>query len=503
MRSLYAIAIFIAIFNSCRTVEPGIYRINDYGAKSGEGIINTTAIQSAIDACNENGGGRVIVPPGLFYTGSLILKSNVELHLMNGAVLKGSPDLSDYDREKTRGGLIFAINTTGVAITGSGTIDGNGTMYHDSTRMHIAGDLQREYIRQGEEYLKEGKYYEDGPIFKDQRPGMVVVIMKSERLRLSDFTVVNSPEWSFRIGDCDNVIIKGITILNNLLIPNSDGIHCTNSRNVNISGCDIRAGDDAIIVTGFSSEINVHGELEGEGSESLYGNKTGYSENITVSNCQLLSRSSGIRVGYGMNPIRNLTFSNIVIYNSNRGIGLFARDGAVIENILFSDIIIQTRLHGGHWWGKGEPVHISAITQHEGKEGGKIRNIRFSNIMAESESGMVLWGEKPGSLQDIQFEKVSLKIKPSPLAEEFGGNFDLRPVADMRYALFRHDIPGVYAGNVDGLVFKDFKLEWEKGLAPWHSSGLQAESVKDLYIDPLCRFPSAPDSGKPDKSINP
>ena len=82
-------------------------------------------------------------------------------------------------------------------------------------------------------------------------------------------------------------------------------------------------------------------------------------ENVAVSNCTLSSRSAGVRVGYGPNPIRNCVFQNLVIRNSNRGLGLFVRQEGSIENVLFNNIVIQTRLHTGHWWGKGEPIHLS------------------------------------------------------------------------------------------------------------------------------------------------
>ena len=86
-----------------------------------------------------------------------------------------------------------------------------------------------------------------------------------------------------------------------------------------------------------------------------------------MTNCTLVSRSSGIRIGgFDQNPMRNLVFSNITITNSNRGIGLFARDAGAIENVLFENIVIQTRLHSGDWWGNGEPIHLSAVRLTKG-----------------------------------------------------------------------------------------------------------------------------------------
>jgi len=501
MKNISLVVLTALLLAGCSNHENGRYIITDFGAVAGENSLNTIAINKAINTCNESGGGTVVIPPGTFYSGTIVLKSNVELFLEHGAVLMGSGNLADYDTINAVGGLVYANNTRNIAISGTGSINGNGTHFHIPGKMHIAGDLQRKYIRQGERYLREGATFTDGPIAYENRPGMMIVIMNSENVKISNINLIDSPEWTFRIGDCDNVIFKGISILNNLLIPNNDGIHCTNSRNVVISDCDIRAGDDAIIVTGFSSEINVHGEAEEKTMAQRYGNKTGFAENITVTNCDLQSRSSGIRVGYGEHPIRNLIFSNLVIYGSNRGIGVFARDTASIENVLFSNIIIRNRLHSGHWWGNGEPIHVSSITKNEGKQAGQVRNIRFSNIIANSETGILLWGEQPNSLQNIEFDRVQLHIRNSPLAKDYGGNFDLRPTADLRYAIFKHDIPGFFVRNADNLKIKDFSLSWDSNVADYHSWGFEAENVKNLYIDPLSHFPAAPGSGKKDISL--
>ena len=144
----------------------------------------------------------------------------------------------------------------------------------------------------------------------DARPGMMVVLLQCEQVAIKDVTFRDSPEWCFRIADCDDVLVTGISIHNNLMVPNSDGIHCTTSRNIRISDCDIRAGDDAIIVTGFGTGVDVDGDI----TERLdyttreFGNKTGYAENVTVSNCVLQSRSAGIRVGLWRKSHQELHF---------------------------------------------------------------------------------------------------------------------------------------------------------------------------------------------------
>jgi polygalacturonase len=501
MKRNILIILSVILIGGCAKTRPGRYLITDFGAKPGENNINTEAITKAVNACAENGGGTVVIPAGTFYSGTIILKSNVELLLDHGSVLAGSGNMADYDTINAVGGLIYANNARNISITGTGTIFGNGTHFHIAGKMHIAGDLQRKYIRQGESYLREGATFADGPIDYEHRPGMMIVFVNSENVHISDITIKDSPNWTFRIADCDNVNVRNITILNNLLIPNNDGIHCTDSRNIVISDCDIRAGDDAIIVSGFAPEINVHGEAGERKVSQEYGNKTGYAENVTVTNCVLQSRSSGIRVGPGTHSIRNLVFSNIVIYDSNRGIGVFERDTASIRNVLFSGIIIRNRLHSGHWWGNGEPIHVSSIARSKDITSGQIRNIRFSNVIANSETGVLLWGGYQSALKDIIFDRVQLHIRNSPLAATYGGNFDLRPSPDLKYAIFKHDIPGFFARNVDNLKIEEFNLTWDSDVADYHSYGFEGENIIGLDIDSQSSFPAAPGSGKKDISL--
>ncbi|RPH94191.1 MAG: hypothetical protein EHM72_15770 [Calditrichaeota bacterium] len=459
--------------------------ITTFGAQADPQVINTGAIQQAIDAAAAAGGGRVLIPTGEFLSGALRMKSNVELHLESGAVLKGSPRLADYILDGVRRGLLYAYEEKNIHLSGYGVIDGNGTRFFDPQKPHVGQDFDRAFIRQGESYMNFAKGVEDGPIAYDDRPGMMVIFLRCEQVTIEDIVLRDSPSWTFRIGDCDGVLVHGITILNNLLVPNSDGIHCTTSANVRISDCDIRAGDDAVIVTGFGDEINVDGDDSRSNldyAQRRCGNKSGYSENVVVTNCTLQSRSSGIRVGYGKNSIRNCTFSNLVIHHSNRGIGVFARDAGSIKNILFSDIVIKTRLHTGHWWGHGEPIHVSAIAQNKEIPVGGVSNIRFQNIMAESEAGILLYAVPEQPLQNIELENVQLKILSGAQATAYGGNFDLRPVADLKDAIFKHDIPGLYAKDIEGLTVDDLRLTWGSGLPDYFSHGIEAESVNDLNI---------------------
>ncbi len=473
---------FLFVFIA-KLTSASVYNVVDYGADPTGLNKSTLAIQKDIDLCHENGGGDVIIPAGQFITGTLLLKDHVNLYLTSGAVLKGSLDIKDYDVAGERRGMIFASYARNIAITGMGEINGNGTAFMNFEKGHTYRDFDRSVIRQGDDYIKDDMW-PDGPVSYEQRPGMMVVLLNCENVKIQDATFRDSPEWTIRLGQCDNVQVRAITILNNLMIPNSDGIHCTTSRNVSISNCDIRAGDDAVIVTGFSNEIDVHGNIASQKNNNApkIGNQTGFAENITVTNCQLQSRSAGIRVGYGENPIRNCVFSNLVIWGSNRGIGVFARDNADIENIQFSNITIDTRIHSGIWWGNGESIHISAIPRNKNVPVGHIRNIQFHDISSTAETGMLIYGIQESVLEDILLDNVRLAIKSGPLDEIYGGNFDLRPTADFKDGIFKHDIPGIYAQYVQNLEIVDFHLKWDQAPREYCSYGIHAEHVNQLSI---------------------
>ncbi|MCF8226572.1 MAG: right-handed parallel beta-helix repeat-containing protein [Bacteroidales bacterium] len=464
---------------SCNTKESK-YNILNFGASPG--TLCTDAIQRAVDQCHEAGGGCVTIPAGTFITGTIELKSNVELWLDQGAILKGSEDLDDYTTNFRKNGIIYCFDQHNVTVSGHGTIDATGTTFYDTTQNHTYDEYNRSVTRQGENYQPLDQFSTDGPIKRRPKPGMSLTFYHCTNVRLMDVTIRDTPSWAVRFAYCENVHVRGITIRNNLMVPNSDGVHCTASRNVVISDCDISAGDDAIIVTGFALEEESPVYSMDVQAERKYGNKSEYSENFTVTNCVLQSRSAGIRVGYGQHPIRRCVFSNIIIHGSNRGIGVFAHDLSDIEDLQFSNITIHTRLHNGQWWGNGEPIHLSSISRFEGEKAGTIRRVRFRNIIATSENGILVYGDDEHSIRDIEFDNISLRIVPGREMLSYGGNIDLRPAAAINKQLFSHDIPGLYALNTDGLLIDRFNLEWGEGLADFYTDGIYCKNVQDLYI---------------------
>lgn len=464
------------------TLAESRFNIADFGAKGDGHTLNTTAINAAVKACYDAGGGTVIVPPGTFVTGTIRLLDRVQLHLAPGATLKGSTNLADYQLDGVRRGLIFAFEACDVALTGLGTIDGNSDVFFDAKRMHGFRNpgFERKHTRQGEAYFPPNTFFPDGPIYYEHRPGAMIQVFRCERVVVNNLRFLNPPEWTFRVGDCDDVLIHGITIRANVLVPNSDGIHLTTSRNVRVSDCHLVCGDDTIAVTGFGDETGQaagsYGGPTDHGKRRM-GNRTGYCENITIANCTLQSASAGVRVGYGRNPIRHCVFQNLVIHNSHRGLGVFARDEADIENLLFQNITIHTRLYSGHWWGKGEPIHVSAVRQNAAVPVGRIRRVIFSDILAEGEGGVVIYGTPESPIDELTLQNLRLKVAAGPLTKDWGGNFDLRPSALPHEQLFKHDIPAVFVRHATGLRVRDLDVTWGTNLPEFYTSALEIEDT--------------------------
>ena len=463
------------------TAAAQTYSIKSYGATGDGKTLVTKALQQAVDACAQAGGGTVEVPAGTYVIGTVFLKSNVELHLSSGAVLKGSPNLADYhgytmpQYGQNYYGMLFAENAENVALTGQGTVDGNNPVFYDFTRAKTLDTASTRYTRQKNNYRRVASGLGDGPVVPKDRPRQMVVFSVCKNVRVSNVSLVNSPFWTLHFADCVGVAVRGVRLYSGLLVPNADGIDFTDCRNVTVSDCDIQAGDDALVVAGY----NHHFEIPG------FHNLHQPSENITITNCNLQSASSGIRIGFlDQNSVRNVTVSNCTITNSTRGINISLRDEGSLENLIFSNIRIETRLRTGDWWGNGEPIHISAIRGNADKNVplGQIRNVQFNNITCRGENGILVYGTPESTLQDITFNNVRFDFVDSPLNDVAGGNVDLRGNLDPRYGLFARAIPGLLAEHVRGLTIRDFTLNWVSPRASFLSNGLEVNQAQDVRI---------------------
>ena len=373
------------------------YDVLSFGAK-GDGVTDdAVAIQKAIDRCSAEGGGIVLFPRNhVFLSGPVELKSNVELHLEATATLKANPDesiykLSAFGENRGEGMLwLWAKDAKNISITGKGTIHGNGIAF-------MGAELEDSY---------ELKPLADQTF--DPRPH-VLTLTNVQNLTIRDVTIREGAYWTVHLIGCDEAVIDGINLLNNLKIRNGDGIDLDHSKNVRIANCHITSGDDCIC-------LKNRREFE----------KYGSCHDIVVTNCVMSSRSCAIKIGSeNMDSIYNVVFDNCIITSSNRGLGIQNRDEGTVTDVVFSNIQLDCRLWSDVWWGKAEPIYVTSYPRANGNhkdanwrfpkgqiEGrcGEVSRIYFNNITALSENGCFVGGDVPGKVKDIYFNNVRVKL---------------------------------------------------------------------------------------------
>ncbi len=462
------------------TVPRGPFDVRDFGAVGDGKTLDTAALQDAIDACHRAGGGTVRVPPGTYLTKPFALRSFVTLLLEAGSTILGSPRLEDYEvegqdasGESERAGLVTARGAERVAIVGRGTIDGNALAFHDPKAAHDAGDFDRGLTRQGAAYMPKGVLFEHGPIAHGERPGNLVRFFECRNILVHGVTIRNSPTWTSHYRRCQNVTIEAVHIdsdASSRRVPNDDGIDLVECDDVRILGCDIDTGDDCI---------------------ALFG-----SQRVVVTGCTLSTRSVAVRVGADhVRDVRDCVFSNLVIHDANRGLGVFVRSSGGVENVVFSDVVIRTHLVTGHWWGKAEPVHVSALLFAPGVEKpGRIRDVTFARLRVEAEHGIVLWGSPDAPLEDVTLDDVRLRIRRGTHSDAWGGNVDLRATREPGRALFKRDLPALLAVHTDSLSVRNLAVDWADDVPAYFSHAIEAEAFRELVVDGF-RGRQAPKAG--------
>ncbi|MBO4457198.1 MAG: glycoside hydrolase family 28 protein [Butyrivibrio sp.] len=370
-----------------------VYNILDFGAIPDGKTVCTGAIQRAIDECTKT-GGRVLVPAGFFLSGTLRLRSEVELYLEHGSRLISSldeRDIIDYFKENSddsevdgwEGGcFLFALHEKNVAITGTGVIDGQGRK--------VFFDDDPEHSEEGSPLAVTGF-----------RPRMSY-LEDVENLLVSDVTFLDSAFWTLHLAGCRKVRIENIVIENNKRGPNTDGIDPDCCQEVIIRGCRIVSGDDSIVIKSTTPMYKRYGDCR----------------DIIVSDCILSSNCSGIKIGtetYG--DIHDITVSNCILKDCIRGIGIWSRDGGGIYNVFIDHIVGNTRNFFDsrvrttgvcNWWGEGEPIAITA-TKREGttRLPGRVHNIRMSHINITCESPLLFLGENYAPIDNISITESS------------------------------------------------------------------------------------------------
>ncbi len=442
------------------TLAPGVSRLWNpmaHGARGDGRTKDTSAIQRTIDECAKAGGGTVVLPAGhTFLSGTLTLRPHVEMHLAGGSTLLASPDRDDF---RTLGSLLFAKDANDIRISGTGTMDGNFEAFFPP-KGPKGYSVPQPFL---------GPYDPLNPVTDrnppDGRPRMILLV-NCRKVQMESFTIRDSPTWTIHPIGCEDVAISGISILNNLDVPNCDGIDIDHCKQVRIDNCNIVAGDDCLVLKA-SRNFGEYGACEG----------------VTITNCTLESSSAGIKIeAEGPYPIRSAVVSNCTIVRSNRGISLLNRDGAAVEDLLFADMTIETKMRPMMWWGSGEPIALSSVPRAVGGPARPVRGVQFVNMQCRSESGVYLRGSKDVPLRDISLRGIDLKItKTTPIE---GGFYDMRPGdAFGPSGLDRRPTAGLFAADVSGLQLSGVDVRWGDNAPSYYGAAIELHRCSEVSAE--------------------
>lgn len=421
-----------------------MYNIADYGAVRDSGALATRAIEAAIAAASEAGGGTVVVPAGTFLTGAIFMRSNIELRLSPGAVLSFSTDPNDYPAVESRwegvkrevhASCIYGEDLENVSVTGSGCLNGSGEPWWDKHR------------NRPEE-------------LKFPRPKLIS-FDRCRRVSIKDVTLVNSPSWTVNPICCRDVTIDNVSILNPADSPNTDGINPESCTNVRISNCNIDVGDDCIAIKAGTEDTKERIPCE----------------NITIVNCTMVHGHGGVVLGSEMSGnIRNVTIANCVFKQTDRGIRLKSRRGrgGVVEDIRISNIVMEDvicpfimnlyyfcgpRGKDKYVWDKN-PYPVTEETPN-------FRRIYFSGITARQVHAAAgfLYGLAERYISEITFDNIDISMAEDAIP---GRPAMMAGISDMARR-------GFYLGNVRDVRFSRVTIENHEGPAFYIENGDDVE----------------------------
>lgn len=358
------------------------------------------SIQAAIDHCASLGGGTVVVPSGDFHCAALHLKSNICLHLSDGAVLHFSDEPSDYlppvftRWEGTEcfnySPLIYAHNANNIALTGTGKLLGNGMRWWPWKKLQ-QGAAERLGYAQADGIAPPARVF--GTEADALRPSFVQFI-GCENVLIEGVTLIDGPQWTLHPVYCKQLTIRNVHVKTNG--PNTDGLNPDSCQNVLIENCDFCTGDDCIAI---NSGLNEDGWHVGRASE-----------NIVIRNCRMTGGHGGVVVGSAISGgVRNVYAHDCDISNVAQGIRLKSMRGrgGVVEHLLFENIQLNDididAIHINMFY---EASTIVPRTQTPSV----FRDITIQNIHgATSKTAIAIKGLPEMPLEDIHLSNIHLE----------------------------------------------------------------------------------------------
>lgn len=380
------------------------FNITDYGAV-GDGKINCTeAINKAISAANKAGGGRVVVPAGTFLTGAIYLKSNVNLYVSEGAIVKFSTDPNAYlPAVYTRwegiecmnySPLIYACKEKNIAITGKGTLDGQGANWWGWGKFPQQREDRKQLFEQGRDGVPVKQRLYGGKLL---RPNMIEPY-KCKNILIEGITIRNGPFWHIHPVLSRNIIVRNVKVDGSG--PNNDGCDPESCKDVLIEGCYFNTGDDCIAIK------------SGRNNDGRRVNVP--SENIIIRNCVMKEGHAGVAIGSEMSGgVRNIFTENCTMDDPNLDRALRLKTNSVrggfIENVYMRNVTVgqvkESILHIYFFYGEGD----------KGKFTPRVRNINVENVTSKkSKYVLFLKGYERSPITNVHLKNCTFDNVKSP-----------------------------------------------------------------------------------------
>lgn len=423
-------------FSMSKVEQPSFpnYQVNirDFGAQNDGVTLNTEAINNAVKAVHSKGGGKVIIPEGLWLTGPIVLLSNVNLYTEKNALIVFSGDTSLYPiittsfeglNTKRCQSPISALNAENIAITGYGVFDGAGDRWRPVKKAKMTEGQWKNLLSSGGTVDESGKvWYPDAGALKaselmsnwgnerkeisDQewegmkswlRPVMLSIV-KSKKVLLEGVTFKNSPSWCLHPLSCESVTLNDVKVFNPWYSQNGDALDVESCKNVLITNCFFDAGDDAICLKSGKDE---DGRRRGEPCE-----------NVIVKNNTVLHGHGGFVIGSEMSGgVRNVYVSGCSFIGTDVGLRFKSARGrgGVVENIYIDNInmidipndALIADLYYAIKVAPGDP--IPSVSE----ETPAFRNIQISNVFCKGAGRAIFFNGLPEMpIQDISIKNM-------------------------------------------------------------------------------------------------
>jgi len=408
--SLILLALAFAAASSGKTEWEAIparrASIAKFGAVGDGKTLNTSAIQSAIDQLEKKGGGAVVIPKGIFLSGSIFLKPGVNLFLEEGAVLKGSTNIADYPKMKTRieghfeewiPALVNADQCDHLRISGYGTLDGSGQAFYTA-------------------FLNARKANPKVTNLAVERPRLVL-IQNCKDIGIRGIMFKNSGFWNLHLYRCQNAVVENVhfTVPENIRSPSTDGTDIDSCQYVTVRGCTFRVGDDCVC-------------LKGSKGPFAMGDKDSLPvEHIRVENCTFERGGGMVTLGSEATVVRDVVAENCTVSGQvNLAVFKLRPDTPQhYEDIHYRNITLD---------GAGRIIDVRPWKQFFDLEGqpppkSVVTNVTLSNIKGRDGSlGVVQGTTGQTEISDIALQNIDVQLKEGTLDADYVKNFNVENV---------------------------------------------------------------------------